>query len=156
MTRKWLLLLATILPFSAFALNVEQAYVRGLPPTQKNTAAFFTLTNPGSEPLSVRAGSSSVAQLLEIHSHGQHNGMAGMRREDSVTLAAGQQLSFQPGGYHLMLINLTRPLRDGDRVQFSLIDDRGAEYQIEAPVRSVLKEAPAGGHHQHHGHGEHH
>ena len=156
MTRKWLLLLAAILPLSALGLSVEQVYVRGLPPTQKNTAAFFTLVNPGDVPLTLRAGSSRAAERLEIHSHGQHNGMAAMRRQDSVTVAAGEQLVFKPGGYHLMLINLTAPLRDGERVQFILIDDCGAEYEIDAPVRSVLKEAPMNGHDEHHGHGEHH
>ena len=156
MTRKWLLLLAAMLPLSALGLSVEHVYVRGLPPTQKNTAAFFTLVNPGEQPLTLRVGNSSAAERLEIHSHGQHNGMAAMRREDSVTLAAGEQLTFKPGGYHLMLINLTAPLHDGDRVQFSLIDNTGAEYEIDAPVRSVLKEAPMSGHDEHHEHGEHH
>lgn len=154
MTRKCLLLLTVMLSHAAYGLSVEQAYVRGLPPTQKNTAAFFVLENDGETALTLRAGSSSAAERLEIHSHRQHNGMSAMRREDSVTLLAGERLAFAPGGYHLMLINLRAPLRDGEQLSFTLLDSQGEEYRVQASVRSVLKEAPSNGHH--HGHGEHH
>ena len=90
-----------------------------------------------------------MAARVEIHSNRQRDGMMAMRKEESLTLAPGQQLRFAPGGYHLMLINLKQPLRDGQRVQFSLIVD-GDVLQVEAPVRSVLNE-PMLGHHHHHG-----
>ncbi|MAK43190.1 MAG: hypothetical protein CMN80_03425 [Spongiibacter sp.] len=149
MTRKWLLLLTAILPFSAAAVELRDPVVRGLPPGQKNTAAFFSVTNPSSQTVTLRAGTSDVAGRVEIHSNSQRNGMMAMRKEDSVAIAPGQTLDFVPGGYHLMLINLKQPLRHGERVHFSLLID-GDVVQVEAPVRSVLNE-PASGRHHHHG-----
>ncbi len=73
-----------------------------------------------------------------------------MQREDALQLAPGQRVDFAPGGYHLMLVNLRRPLRDGDSVSFTLVSDDGQTLSVEAPVRSVLSET-GHGHHRHHG-----
>lgn len=148
MTRKWLFLLTALLPLGAMAVEVSEAVVRGLPPGQKNTAAFFTLNNPSTESVVLRPGSSDIAERLEIHSNTEHNGMMAMRREERLVLAPGQSLSFAPGGYHLMLINLRRPLQHGEELSFSLLVD-GKPLQVLAPVRSVLSEGAPSGHHHH-------
>lgn len=125
---------------------VGDAYVRGLPPTQKNTAAFFLLSNTGDRAVTLTAGSSPAAQTLEIHSHAHRDGMMAMRMQPSVSLAPGAQLRFAPGGLHLMLLNLQQPLKDGDKVSFTLLVD-GEPLAVIAPVVSVLKANPVMGHH---------
>ncbi|WP_372863917.1 copper chaperone PCu(A)C [Spongiibacter sp.] len=149
MTRNSLFWLMCLLPLSSWGVDIHDAYVRGLPPGQKNTAAFFSLHNPASLPVTLRAGSSDIADRLEIHSHAERNGMMSMRRQDAVTIGSGERLHFAPGGYHLMLINLRRPLRDGEQVSFSLLTEGGDTLQIDATVRSVLNEASPAGHHHH-------
>jgi copper(I)-binding protein len=130
-------------PLVAQALEIKGAHVRGLPPTQRNTAAFFTVLNASDNPVELMAGHSDAAERLEIHSHQYHNGMMSMQEQASVRIAAGESLVFESGGYHLMLINLTRAVRDGDQLSFSLINDDGEEITVVAPVISVLKESSA-------------
>lgn len=134
----------------ALALNVSDAYVRGLPPGQKNTAAFFVLHNPGEQAATVSAGASDAAETLEIHGHEHRDGMMRMRHKAELSIGPGETLRFAPGGLHLMLIDLKRPLRDGDTVVFTLKVDTERELTIEAPVVSVLKMNHSG-----HAHGEH-
>lgn len=127
-------------------LVVSDAYVRGLPPTQKNTAAFFELHNTGEAAVTITPGVSDAAEVLEIHAHEHRDGMMAMRKKTALTLEAGARVSFVPGGLHLMLLNLQQTLNDGDMVTFSLRVD-GAPLEISAPVVSVLKGPPSSGHH---------
>jgi copper(I)-binding protein len=130
-------------PLMAQALEIKDAHVRGLPSTQRNTAAFFTVMNTSDNPIKLMAGRSDAAERLEIHSHQHRNGMMSMQEQASVSIAAGESLVFESGGYHLMLFNLTRTVRDGDRLSFSLTTEDGEEITVVAPVISVLKESSA-------------
>ena len=155
--RQVIVLAAALLSPYVSALEIEGPYVRGLPPTQKNTAAFFTLTSPTGAEVCIRAGICSAAERLEIHRHRHNNGMMSMQREEQLCIPAGERVDFAPGGIHLMLLNLHAPLRDGDQVDLSLEVDDATVKNFSAPVISVLKQV--GGqqkthsHHEHHGHG---
>lgn len=156
--RRFVLLATVLLPTALWALEVQGPYVRGLPPTQKNTAAFFILSNPTAREACLRAGSSEVAERLEIHRHRHNNnGMMSMQREEQLCIPAGESVEFAPGGIHLMLISLHKPLRDGDQVELSLELLSGEMKTFIAPVISVLKEhdgqRKSHSHHEHHGHG---
>lgn len=123
------------------ALQVEDAYVRGLPPTQRNTAAFFTLVNHSDRDIEVLAAPApSVAERVEIHAHLHRDGMMSMQQQHSVTVAAGERKAFAPGALHLMLIELQRPLREGDEVELALQTAAGDTIAFSAPVISVLNE----------------
>lgn len=137
------LFICLVMPVVTQALEIKNAYVRGLPPNQRNTAAFFTVENAGAEAVELQAGSSAAAAQLEIHAHRHQNGMMSMQMQSSVRVEAGQSLRFVPGGYHLMLIDLKRPLKEGESVSFSLRAADGEELSVTAPVISVLNEASA-------------
>lgn len=122
------------------ALEISGAYVRGLPPVQKNTAAFFTLHNPTNQSVTVTAGTSGAASRLEMHRHVHRQGMMAMELQPAVVIGPNERFVFAPGGHHLMLINLRRPLRDGDSVSFSLSLSTGEQLEVTAPVVSVLRE----------------
>ncbi len=136
------LLFSAVLQAQPDQITVENAYVRGLPPSQRNTAAFFSVQNHRDRDVQIVAGASDAAEGLEIHGHQHRNGMMSMQREDAITVPAGGEFIFAPGAYHLMLINLTRPLTDGDQVQFNLKTAGGELITVDAPVISVLKPAP--------------
>lgn len=141
--RAYVLFICLAMPVVTQALEIKNAYVRGLPPSQHNTAAFFTIENASAEAVELQAGSSDAAAQLEIHAHRHQNGMMSMQMQSSVLVEAGQNLRFVPGGYHLMLIDLKRPLKEGDSVSFSLKTADGEELNVVAPVISVLNEASA-------------
>lgn len=120
------------------ALEVSDAYVRGMPPGQKNTAAFMRLHNPAAEELVLVGAESPVAEKLEFHRHVHNAGMMRMVQQSQIVIPAKGEVVFQPGGYHLMLIGLKGFLRQGDRVALSLKTSRGQIVTMDAPVISVL------------------
>lgn len=126
------------------ALEVQQGFVRGLPPTQTTTAAFFRLVNPGDEAWTITAVYSEAAATVEIHEHVHEGGMMRMQQRDSLTVAPASELEFKPGGLHLMLMGLTRPLQEGEEVTLCFENDRGEVISVALPVVSVVNE------HRHH------
>jgi copper(I)-binding protein len=66
-----------------------------------------------------------------------HGGMEmSMREIDSLPLPAGQAVALEPGGYHIMLIDLTAPLEEGDSFELTLEFESGISVTVTVPIRS--------------------
>ena len=63
---------------------------------------------------------SPAAARVEMHSSSMAGGVMSMQKVDRVLVPAGGQATFGPGGYHLMLVGLTRALNAGDKVPATL------------------------------------
>jgi periplasmic copper chaperone A len=121
-------------------LTVSDAYIRGLPPGQTVTAAFMTLNNRLDQECRLVGAASPIASSAEIHAHTHHNGAMSMRPVEEVALPAGETVSFEPGGYHLMLFGLQNSLSDGEEYRVTLFFEGCPEVVVTMPVRSVLRE----------------
>lgn len=121
-------------------LIVSDAYIRGLPPGQTVTAAFMTLTNGLNQECRLVGATSPVASSAEIHAHTHQNGTMSMRPVDEVVLPKGGSISFEPGGYHLMLFGLQKSLLDGEEYRVTLLFEGCPKVTVTMPVHSVLRE----------------
>ena len=131
------------LSWSVFAqaqLSFNDAYVRGLPPGQPNTAAFMRILNGSSRAIRIDDVSTPIAAKAEFHAHIHKDGMMKMEAVKSITIPATGFFALKPGGYHLMLMGLREPLRDGDKVMVEFTTDEGDSFDVELEVRSVMKE----------------
>ncbi|MFU8764432.1 MAG: copper chaperone PCu(A)C [Haliea sp.] len=138
------------LPFALLAqaeVVLNDAWVRALPPTQANTAAYVSVRNSGSQPLVITGGSAALAARVELHDTVELDGMLRMRQQDAVTVPAGESLAFAPGGLHLMLLELERMPAVGEMLTLCL-DINGESVCTEAETRRGP--ASAGKEHQHH------
>jgi periplasmic copper chaperone A len=120
-------------------VTVKDAWVRGTVPAQKSTGAFLTITS--SEDAKVVGASSPVAGMAEIHLSEQIGGVMQMHALDSLALPAGKAVELKPGGNHIMLMGLTRPITANDPVPIVLIieDKKGKRttVEIKAAVRPL-------------------
>lgn len=132
--------LLSIAPWLAAELQVDDGYVRGLPPGQVVTAAFMTLRNDAEQAVSIVSASSDSAEQTEIHAHVHNNGMMRMEKVDSITVPAKGRFVLAPGEHHLMLINLSKPLKQGGQVSITLSLGDGSMQTVQLPVISVLNE----------------
>lgn len=128
------------LPVMAGEFLVESAYIRGLPPGQSVTAAFMTLRNDLDRDCHLVGASTPIAGSAEVHAHSHHGGTMSMRPVDALPIPAGEQVSLQPGGYHLMLFGLEQTLVDGDSHPLTLKFEDCPDIELNVPVRSVLAE----------------
>jgi len=121
-------------------LTVTDGYIRGLPPGQMTTAAFMRLHNSAGQAIRIEGASSPAAERAEFHRSSRRDGMMSMQSLDAIAVPASGQVVLEPGGVHLMLINLTGPLLDGDSAELTLQLADGQQLIVTLPVRSVLNE----------------
>jgi copper(I)-binding protein len=128
------------LAFQASAQTlVENAWVRATVAGQPSSGAFMTVTaSTDSKLLSVQ---SPVAKVVQIHESSMKDDVMKMQQVQAVALPAGQPVNFDPHGYHIMLMDLTGQIKEGDKVPLTLTveDARGEKetIQVEAVAKAL-------------------
>lgn len=153
--RRWCMVLAALLlPLAAGAadnVRVTNAWVRAPAPGQTVVGGYMELTSE--RDAAVVAVGSPAAGRAEMHSSAVEGGVMKMRALPRIELPAGRTVKLAPGGTHLMLMALKRPVKPGDKLPIVLsVQPAGAAagmslttVTVEAEVRTA---APSG--HQHH------
>jgi len=129
------------------SLEIENAWVRALPPFQRTTAAYLTVVNRGDEAVAVVGASCELAEKVEIHTTREVDGLMRMEQLQGLALAPGERLELAPGGTHLMLLGLAYMPVPGDEVPICLTLASGENACTTAEVRRS-DDAPAHQHHQ--------
>jgi hypothetical protein len=101
------------------SVSCDQAWARPTAGAGTTGAAYFTLTDNG-VPDELVGVSSPIAGSASVHETINDAGVMKMRPVTSIALAPGKQVTFRPGGYHVMLIGLKAPLRAGDTFPLTL------------------------------------
>ena len=99
-------------------INITDNWVRATAEGQDVGAAYMTITSASDTSL-VKV-ESSASDSIEIHSMSMENGIMKMRMLEQLDLKAKTPNKLTPGGFHLMLFDLKKPLKAGETVSFSL------------------------------------
>jgi len=113
---------------------VSNAWVQAMPPSQTTTAAYMTITNNSNKETVLISASSEIAGATEIHQMSDMNGMMHMAMSPNVHIPALGKVTLQPGGFHIMLIDLKKPLNKGDIVPITLRFQDGGSTIVNAQV----------------------
>lgn len=128
-------------------VSVNQAWVRGTVAGMKSTGAFMQIVAESDTHLV--GASSPVARVVEVHEMSMVDNVMRMRAVPSIPLSAGRTLELRPGAYHVMLIDLLKPLATGSRVPITLEfegrDGKRETVAVEAEVRPLTATAPGAG-----------
>lgn len=139
-----LLLLGATLPAAARAADIQAASPWSRPAAAGGTGAgYLTLVNHG--PADALVGvETPVARKVEMHASTMSGNVMRMSQDVRVAIPAHGQVVFAPGGRHLMLIGLTRPLKLGERAPAILRFASGASLKVEFVVTASAPEAHTG------------
>ena len=113
---------------------VRDAWIRE-PPPRSPAAGYLVIENRGGDPVELVAVATEAAAQAEIHVMEYKDDRMTMRRVAKLQVPAGEEVALKPGGTHLMLMELRRPLRDGDEVELALRFGDGKEKRIQMPVQ---------------------
>ena len=116
-------------------LSVRDAWVAEALPGQSMTAAYMIIANEGDVDEELLSVESEVAERVELHKIEQQGEMMRMQKVGSIMVAPGQEVELKPGALHVMLIGLTREIKEGDTVEFKLTFESGASLTVSAPVK---------------------
>jgi len=127
-------------------VTVTDAWVRATVPQQRASGAFLRLDSVADATL-VQA-SSALAAVVEIHQMSMQGDVMKMQQVPGIALPAGTTVVLEPGGYHIMLMELKRTLKAGDTVPLTLVvetaDKQRREVQVQATVRALNSAHGAG------------
>lgn len=131
-------------------ISVTGAWVREVPPASPVAAAYLTLRNDGNKPVRLLRVESPLADKVHWHDMRHDGGVMRMKVRTRVVLPAGERVELSPGGSHLMLLGLKRPLVVGTKVPLLLRFDNRESLRVEAEVRRIEVEAASRAGHAHH------
>jgi len=123
----------------AKGMSVDDPYVREVPPGQMTSASFLILKNTNDKDVALIKATSDVAKNVELHEHVHDNGMMKMRQVPKIMIPANGETILKPGGYHIMLIGLTRKIKAGDIIDINLEFDNGDKQSIKAKVKKIIQ-----------------
>ena len=138
---KSILCLLLLSPAVIFAgdLKIEDAWIRAVPSSSKSTAAFMTLVNKTDKPVLVTAGTCPVAgEVRPMITTKQGDGVMGMAFVESFSVPAKGKRILEPGGDHIMLMQLKEVPQAGSTVPMVLTTESGGKQgriHLEVPVR---------------------
>jgi periplasmic copper chaperone A len=107
-------------------------------------AGYLTIVNKGKAPDRLVSATADVAEKAEIHEMAMDNSVMTMRAlPDGVEIKPGETLTFKPGGLHLMLMGLKKPLVQGGEVHVTLNFAKAGAIAVTLPVGSLGAMGPA-------------
>ncbi|AMW06441.1 hypothetical protein GEMMAAP_00745 [Gemmatimonas phototrophica] len=118
-------------------VTARDAWVREAPAGRAVTGMFLTVQNAGATTRTIVSGKASVGDTLELHEMKRDGGMMQMSPVKSIAVPANGQVELRPGGLHLMLFGLKKPLVPGDTVRVELTLDDGTRVPVVATVRKM-------------------
>lgn len=120
---------------TAGGLTISAPWARATPKGASVGGGYLKITNTGSEPDRLVGCTTTVSGRAEIHSMTMENGVAKMRRvPDGLVIEPGQTLVLEPGGYHIMFLDLKRPLKQADKFNVALKFAKAGTVEVEFTV----------------------
>jgi|TARA_A100001011_G_scaffold376609_1_gene439358 copper(I)-binding protein len=119
---------------TASVIQIEDPWVRAVPPNANNSAIFLDLRNESGQLRKLVEVHSEVAERVELHTTKDEDGMLRKQRLEEVPIPALETQSFHPGGIHIMLIGLRSPLEVGGVIELELVYADQSKETISIPV----------------------
>jgi len=127
-------------------LVITQAWSRATPGGAKVGGGYLTIENKGTTPDRLIGGSADVAAKVQVHEMSMNNGVMTMRPvEEGLVIEPGKTVKLAPAGYHLMIMDLKSPLKQGDKVPVTLEFEKAGKVAVTLDVEGIGAQGPGGG-----------
>ena len=136
--------------YRAGSLVIEAPWSRATPGGAKVGGGYLRITNTGTAPDRLIGGSFALAGKVEVHEMRLEGDVMRMKPvEGRLEIRPGATVELKPGGLHVMLTDLKRPLKQGETVAGTLVFEKAGTVAITYQVGGVGAQSAGGGHHHH-------
>jgi periplasmic copper chaperone A len=119
-------------------IAVGEPYARETPAGAQTGAVYMMIENKTNTPDRLTAASSDVASRVQVHEMSMTNGVMKMRElADGLAIPAGGSVTLKPGGYHIMLVGLKKPLKAGETFPLTLTFEKAGNISVTVPVQAM-------------------
>jgi periplasmic copper chaperone A len=120
------------------SIQIEQPWSRATPGGASTGAVYLTINNKSHDADRLLGGSSDVADKLQIHEMKVVNDIMEMREvTGGLPVPAGGSVLLKPGSYHVMLIGLKKPLKEGETIPLTLDFEKAGKVSVTVPIRAM-------------------
>ena len=124
--------------FTKGPLTISSPWIRATPAGAPVAGGYLTLINKGSEADRLVGGSVDFAGKVEIHEMAMANGVMTMRALPAgLELKPGASVELKPGSFHIMFMNLKRPLKQGESASGSLTFEKAGTIPVQFTIESM-------------------
>ena len=124
------------------AVAVRAPWARETVPGVQVSAAYARIENGTNHAVRLTGAETDVAGRIELHNVTMDGGVMRMRPvAGGIEIPAGQTVELKPGSYHIMLLQLRRPLRAGETIPVTLRFEGAPAIRADVPVRSAAEAA---------------
>ena len=126
-------------------IAIEGAWTRATPPNAQVAGGFLMISNKGAADDRLLGGSSAVAERIEVHEMTMEGDVMKMRPlSDGLTVPAGGSVELKPGGYHLMMMGLKQPLKQGEMLDVALEFEHAGTVRVTFSIEAMGAKAMSG------------
>ena len=118
-------------------LMLDSPWARATPGAAKNGAAFMVIHNQGTTADRLVSAASDVSARVELHTHINNDGVMQMREVDGIDVPAGGRAELKPGSFHVMMMGLKAPLKEGESFPLTLTFENAGSTTVEVKIESV-------------------
>jgi periplasmic copper chaperone A len=137
--------------YSVGPLKIDHPWARATPRGAKVGGGYAVITNTGSMPDRLVGGSLTAAGRVEIHRMTMEGDVMEMGPvEGGLEIKPGQTVKLEPGGLHIMFMDLAASLKQGEMVKGTLSFERAGTVPVEFAIDAIAAKAPEAGHAHHH------
>jgi copper(I)-binding protein len=123
-------------------VEIKDAWARATPGGAQTGAAYVTIVAPAGDRLT--GASTPAAKEAQLHTMTMDGGVMKMRQVDGIDLPPGKAVTLKPGGYHLMLTGLAKPLQEGQSIPLTLTFAKAGAREVNVTVEKIGATGPGG------------
>jgi hypothetical protein len=120
-------------------VEISRLWARATPPGVQMGVVYLDIANGRDNSIELTGVSSPAAIRAEVHESLSADGMMKMQKRETLAIPGGTELTFAPGGLHIMLMGLNAPLRAGDEFQLTLHFSGQTDLTLQVPVLPVAQ-----------------
>ncbi|SMH61446.1 copper chaperone PCu(A)C [Azospirillum agricola] len=121
-------------PVRSGAITVERAWARATTPGAKTGAAYLVIRNDAAQPERILSLAAPVAGHVMAHETRRQGDVLTMQEVPAPAVPAGGALRMEPGGMHVMLMELKGGLKPGQKFPLTVTFERSGAVQVPVTV----------------------
>jgi periplasmic copper chaperone A len=124
--------------FKLGSITIADPWARATPPGAQVGGGYFTIKNGGAEPDRLVSATAEIAGRSELHEMAVVGGVMKMRPLDKgVEIPAGGSVEFDPSAYHVMFVQLKKPLKKGETFSGTLTFEKAGKVDVTYVIGSI-------------------
>jgi copper(I)-binding protein len=119
------------------AIVVRDAWVRVSTARRTSSSGYCRMENPGGKPVTLVRITAAGVGTAQVHTMTDHDGQMSMSPVTKLTIPPHGTIDLAPGGTHIMLTDIARPLAIGATLDMRFTFDDGRTETVRATVRPL-------------------